>query len=161
MENHALNGVLYNDTRPYQVPLSQSRGGLGLRPPSIFEPAAKISSFVGRSQMMARFFPFHYNFNSNLINLQSKDKNSTNSDNNQNNLAESIVNQLTQIDSQQKQNSQFENKIEKHLVDISLQNNHNLATNNINTLLAQNLVYHKITAKYFDSCEQVSVSYNI
>ena len=42
LENQALNGVLFVQTRSSQVPLSRSSGGLGLRSPQLFEPAAKI-----------------------------------------------------------------------------------------------------------------------
>ena len=36
LEKHALNGVSFVDTMSSQVPLSERRGGLGLRPPSLF-----------------------------------------------------------------------------------------------------------------------------
>ena len=63
LEDMALNGVWYTQTRSSQVPLSQGRGGASLRSPSLFEPAAKISSLSGKGQWMTRFVPAHYNFN--------------------------------------------------------------------------------------------------
>ena len=98
LENHALNGVLYTRTRSSQVPLSQGSGGLGLRLPSLFEPAAKISSLSGKGRWMTQFFPAHYNFNSKLrefyysnklnhVNQQLNNYNSnSNNSNNNNNI---------------------------------------------------------------------------
>ena len=85
LEKHSLNGVSYVDTMSSQVPLSARRGGLGLRPPSLFEPAAKISSVLHKSQLMTRLFLFHDNYNINLHNSSDNSNNSSDSQNNGNN----------------------------------------------------------------------------
>ena len=143
----------------YQLPLSQNRGGLGLRPPVLFEPAAKISSLSGKSKLIARFFLFHFSFNTNLINLNSNTNNGinnigNNNNNNNNNINAKIVSQLQQFENSQNGISKYDSKVSKHLNSISLEYNSFMATKNINKLLSMNLIYNKIITFYHDRVKQ-------
>ena len=48
----------YNDMMQYQMPLSSNKGGFGLRPPIIFEHAAKICSYKDKADVIAPYFLF-------------------------------------------------------------------------------------------------------
>ena len=48
----------YSNLMQYQLPLSSNKGGFGLRPPIIFEHAAKICSFRDKAEEIAPYFLF-------------------------------------------------------------------------------------------------------
>jgi hypothetical protein len=61
---HLLTKYLtFSPTLVHQLSLSQKRGGFGLRRPSNFESAAKISSFRNKENEIERYFPFLNDFN--------------------------------------------------------------------------------------------------
>ena len=70
-----------------QVPVSRRKGGLGLRLPSMFEPAAKIPSLSGKGRWMTRFFPATYNYNIKIQDLYIGNiRNSVRNENGNNNI---------------------------------------------------------------------------
>ena len=160
LERHALNGVSFVDTMSSQVPLSSGSGGLGLRPPSIFKSAAKISSVTGKGQLMTRFFLFHYKFNVNLHNNDNIDNNINNSHNNNvnnsgNNLTTNMVQQLDSLDIHFRQKTQFDNRIPKRLNEISLKYNCTMASSKLDVLVCQNVIFSKCISDYFDRVDQI------
>ena len=169
-----------------QVPLSHSSGGLGLRSPSLFEPAAKISSLSGKGQWMTRFFPAHYNFNKKLhdiyhsniinsLNINNNGQNSSNSNgNNSNNddnkdehkgddssdLVKNVASKIKELDTNFKQLTSLDNPIPKHIIDLATHHHHQLATNNVNELLIQNLNFSQVMIKYRDRVENSIIRFN-
>ena len=142
-----------------EVPLSERRGGLGLRQPSLFEPAAKISSIFHKSQLMTRYFPFHYNFNINLHSDNNGNGNNNNQVNSHKNLTTNMITQLDNMDLQFKQQSRFDKKISKHLVEISLKYNHLMAYGKMDLLISQNVIFSKCIASYFDRVDQIKMEF--
>jgi hypothetical protein len=64
---HLLTKYLtFSPTLVQQLSLSQKRGGFGLRRPSNFESAAKISSFRDKENSIEHFFPFLNDFDNKL-----------------------------------------------------------------------------------------------
>ena len=60
-----------NRTLQHQIPLSQSRGGFGLRNPKNYQYAAEISTLRDKDEILQRFFPFN-SLSYNLRNMDIK-----------------------------------------------------------------------------------------
>jgi hypothetical protein len=69
-------------TLKYQLPLSQKKGGLGLRNPSIFYPATKISALCGKSDILKNYFNFNVSNERELYNNQQNNINNRTENNN-------------------------------------------------------------------------------
>ena len=84
-------GISFSDMMKYQVPLSQKRGGLGVRSPHLFQYAAEIASLSGKVHYTEKHFPFlmesfnAYNVEQQIkqINLNTKNDNINNNENNE------------------------------------------------------------------------------
>ena len=58
IRNEIKMGLQWNNTMKYQIPLSQRRGGFGLRSPLNYQYAAEITMLRGKMDMLFKCFPF-------------------------------------------------------------------------------------------------------